>query len=181
MTSQDSHRTRTLVLCTVSIVAIAAIGLVIWSPSLQQLAESVPANLRQAIARFQAPLAEGAEADVALWQWLAIAFSTVFVAEMGDKTQLATMLMSARGKSPWGIFFGSASALVAASLVSVTLGGWLSAIVEPEVLQAIAGISFTLLGLYILWAELTATDEDADLESTADLETAREESDCDGV
>lgn len=97
--------------------------------------------------------------DVSIWQWLAIAFTTVFVAEMGDKTQLATMLMSAQGKSPWGIFFGSASALVAASLVSVTLGGWLSTLIPPQLLQAIAGVSFILLGLYVLWAEFTGTED----------------------
>ena len=97
--------------------------------------------------------------DISIWQWLAIAFTTVFVAEMGDKTQLATMLMSAQGKSPWGIFFGSASALVAASLVSVTLGGWLSTLIPPQLLQAIAGVSFILLGLYVLWAEFTGTED----------------------
>jgi putative Ca2+/H+ antiporter (TMEM165/GDT1 family) len=53
--------------------------------------------------------------------WL-VTFLTVFVAEMGDKTQLATLLMSAQSQSPWAIFFGSAGALVTASFFSVVLG-----------------------------------------------------------
>ncbi|MEO0800757.1 MAG: TMEM165/GDT1 family protein [Cyanobacteria bacterium J06642_2] len=101
-------------------------------------------------------LADGATAlAVSPWQWIALTFTTVFVAEMGDKTQLATMLMSAREKSPWSIFLGSASALVAASAVSVLLGNWVARAIPAEFLQLLAGASFTTIGLYVLWQELT--------------------------
>lgn len=83
-------------------------------------------------------------------RWILI-FSTVFVAEMGDKTQLATLLMSAQSPSPWGIFFGSAGALVVASLLSVLLGEGLAQVIPRDLLQLIAGISFVGIGLYVLW------------------------------
>ena len=161
MTSRESNRPFVLALAIAFALVAIAIGLRLGGDPLPQFATSSFELLRDTILQWQAALAaESATEDTALWQWLAIAFSTVFVAEMGDKTQLATMLMSARGQSPWSIFFGSASALVAASLVSVTLGGWAASVVEPQLLQAIAGGSFILLGLYALWAELTGADSE---------------------
>lgn len=80
-------------------------------------------------------------------------FLTVFVAEMGDKTQLATLLMSAQSKSPWAIFFGSASALVTASFLSVLLGGGLGQVIPSDWLQWLAGVGFLAIGGYVLWQE----------------------------
>lgn len=80
-------------------------------------------------------------------------FVTVFVAEMGDKTQLATLLMSAQSRSPWAIFFGSASALVTASLLSVVLGGGLGQVIPSDWLQWLAGAGFLVIGGYVLWQE----------------------------
>jgi len=82
-----------------------------------------------------------------------VTFLTVFVAEMGDKTQLATLLMSAQSKSPWAIFFGSASALVTASLLSVLLGGGLGQVIPAGWLQWLAGAGFLVIGGYVLWQE----------------------------
>ncbi|MFS8895186.1 TMEM165/GDT1 family protein [Synechococcus sp. R3-13] len=84
--------------------------------------------------------------------WL-VTFLTVFVAEMGDKTQLATLLMSAQSQSPWAIFFGSASALVTASLLSVVLGEGLGQVIPPGWLQWLAGAGFLMIGGYVLWQE----------------------------
>ncbi len=106
----------------------------------------------------QAPLAGSQPIDPPIdrvdleWgqRWILI-FSTVFVAEMGDKTQLATLLMSAQSPSPWGIFLGSAGALVVASLLSVLLGEGLAQVIPRDLLQLIAGISFVGIGLYVLW------------------------------
>ncbi len=92
-----------------------------------------------------------------------LTFVTVFVAEMGDKTQLATMLMSAQSQSPWGIFLGSASALVAASVISVVIGGGLGQLIPPETLQLIAGIGFIGIGLYVLWEELVGEPDPEDV------------------
>jgi len=85
---------------------------------------------------------------------MALTFATVFVAEMGDKTQLATLLMSAQSRSPWAIFLGSASALVTASLISVLLGEGLSQLLPPTTLQILAGSGFVVIGAYVLLMEL---------------------------
>ncbi len=82
-----------------------------------------------------------------------ITFLTVFVAEMGDKTQLATLLMSAQSKSPWAIFLGSAGALVTASLLSVVLGSSLGQIIPSDWLHWLAGTGFLVIGGYVLWQE----------------------------
>jgi len=84
--------------------------------------------------------------------WL-VTFLTVFVAEMGDKTQLATLLLSAQSQSPWAIFFGSASALVTASLLSVLLGGWLGQVIPAAWVEWAAGVGFLMIGVYVLWRE----------------------------
>ena len=160
MTSPNPNRTVTLSVLGLAIAALSITGLTLWSSLVQQIFDASVQSLQTAIAQLQGQPTSASGDETSIWQWLLIAFSTVFVAEMGDKTQLATMLMSAQGKSPWSIFFGSASALVAASLVSVTLGGWLSALVPPELLQGVAGISFILLGIYVLWGELTGAEDD---------------------
>ncbi|WP_414334011.1 TMEM165/GDT1 family protein [Synechococcus sp. H55.2] len=99
------------------------------------------------------PSAEGSPLQL----WL-VTFLTVFVAEMGDKTQLATLLMSAQSQSPWAIFFGSASALVAASLLSVVLGEGLGQVIPPGWLQWLAGAGFLVIGGYVLWQEWRGDD-----------------------
>ncbi len=98
-------------------------------------------------------------ADLPPWRIVIITFVTVFVAEMGDKTQLATMLMSAQSRSPWAIFWGSATALVTASVISVLLGDVIAQVIPPSTLQFAAGIGFMLIGIYVLWAELFTSEE----------------------
>ncbi|MFS8867635.1 TMEM165/GDT1 family protein [Synechococcus sp. H65.1] len=93
-------------------------------------------------------LAEGSPLQL----WL-VTFLTVFVAEMGDKTQLATLLLSAQSQSPWAIFLGSASALVTASLLSVLLGGWLGQVIPAAWIEWLAGVGFLMIGVYVLWRE----------------------------
>jgi putative Ca2+/H+ antiporter (TMEM165/GDT1 family) len=75
----------------------------------------------------------------------------IFLAEMGDKTQLATLTLAASGSSRWLVFAGSALALVATSLVAVLAGEAVSRVVPPVWLHRIAGIAFLVLGaLYLL-------------------------------
>jgi len=79
------------------------------------------------------------------------AFFTVFLAELGDKTQLATLLMAAESKSPWIVFVGAASALVLVSLVGVILGQWLATRLSPDLLKTAAGASLLLISILLLW------------------------------
>lgn len=82
---------------------------------------------------------------------LATIFATIFLAELGDKTQLATLLYAADGKvSPWLVFFGASAALVLTSAIGVLAGQWLSTVVSPRVLQAVAGAGFILIGAWTL-------------------------------
>lgn len=62
-------------------------------------------------------------------------FITILLAEMGDKTQLATLLMSAESQAPLAVWSGAAAALVATSLLGVTLGWWLANRLPRRVLQ----------------------------------------------
>jgi len=76
-------------------------------------------------------------------------FSTVFVAELGDKTQLATLLLSAQSGEPWLVFVGAALALICSSLVGVLVGRWLSTILPPERLEQMAGMLMVSLGVWL--------------------------------
>lgn len=81
----------------------------------------------------------------------ATVFLTVFVAELGDKTQLATLLYSADASHDrWTVFAGSASALVVASALGVLGGAALSQWLSPRLLQWGAGLGFVAVGLWVL-------------------------------
>jgi putative Ca2+/H+ antiporter (TMEM165/GDT1 family) len=86
-----------------------------------------------------------------MWRTFATVFTTVFIAEIGDKTQLATMLFaSERGGSKWIVFAGSALALVLAAGIGVLVGAQIERFVKPSTLKAIAGIGFIAIGTWTL-------------------------------
>lgn len=86
-------------------------------------------------------------------QAFATVFLTVFLAEIGDKTQLATMLFSAKGEaSKWLVFAGSATALVLAAGIGVLVGAQLEKLVSPSMLKVIAGLGFIAVGIWTLWS-----------------------------
>lgn len=78
-------------------------------------------------------------------------FITVFVAEIGDKTQLTTLMIAAQSHQPWIVFMGAAIALVSTSLLGVMAGKWLSKTFSPSLLNTLAGLSFLVLSLSLLW------------------------------
>ncbi len=84
------------------------------------------------------------------WKTVLTTFGLVFLAELGDKTQLATMLLVAQNKSPLGVFLGSASALVASSLVGVLAGAVLTRLIPPSYIQIGAGVAFILIGALLV-------------------------------
>jgi putative Ca2+/H+ antiporter (TMEM165/GDT1 family) len=75
--------------------------------------------------------------------------TTVFLAELGDKTQLAALLLSAESGRPVVVFFGASLALISSSLVGVVLGRWLSTVMEPRQLERAAGVLMVALGLWL--------------------------------
>lgn len=86
------------------------------------------------------------------WKLLLTIFVSVFIAELGDKTQLATMLFAADQKvNKWMVFFGASLALILTSAIGVLVGSVISNYVSEKKLHYIAGIGFIGIGLWTLW------------------------------
>ncbi len=86
------------------------------------------------------------------WKLFGRVFGTVFVAELGDKTQLATLLFASEAKNPkTTVFLASAVALVATSAIGVLGGSALTRVVSPRLLAWIAGLGFVAIGLWTIW------------------------------
>ncbi|MGW8310981.1 MAG: TMEM165/GDT1 family protein [Thiogranum sp.] len=82
---------------------------------------------------------------------LTTVFTAVFIAELGDKTQLATMLFAAdREVSKWTVFAGASLALIVASGLGVLAGGFISHYVSEKYLHYIAGAGFVGIGIWTL-------------------------------
>ncbi len=86
-------------------------------------------------------------------------FTTVFLAELGDKTQLATVAISGTSKRPLAVFLGSSSALVLASLLGVVAGTSITSFIPNDMLKALAAIGFIWIGSRLLWP-LTQSKDD---------------------
>ena len=92
--------------------------------------------------------------SVIAWQAFLTVFVTVFLAEIGDKTQLATMLFSAKGETnKWVVFAGSASALVLAAAIGVLVGAQLERFVSPATLKLVAGLGFIAVGFWTIFSK----------------------------
>ena len=84
--------------------------------------------------------------------WITVFVSTattVFLAELGDKTQLAALLLSAQSGRPFTVFVGASLALICSSLVGVLLGRWLSTVMPAHQLERAAGVLMVALGLWL--------------------------------
>jgi putative Ca2+/H+ antiporter (TMEM165/GDT1 family) len=77
-------------------------------------------------------------------------FVAIFLAELGDKTQLATLSLTVGSASRWSVFWGSALALVATSAIAVLGGDLVARFVSPRVLQRLSGAVFMGLGAMYL-------------------------------
>ncbi|EDY38892.1 transmembrane protein [Cyanobium sp. PCC 7001] len=102
--------------------------------------------------------------DLAL---LASTFATVFLAELGDKTQLAIVTISGTSSRPGAVFAGSSAALVLASLLGAAAGGSLSTVIPTNTLQLAASVGFLVLGLRLLL--MARAEEDTAARETANL------------
>lgn len=81
----------------------------------------------------------------------ALVFTSVFLAELGDKTQLATLFFATNPAiSKPGVFAAAAAALVASSLLAVALGAQIGLWMPPERLRVVAGLGFIAIGLWML-------------------------------
>lgn len=87
------------------------------------------------------------------WQVFWVTFGTIFLAEMGDKTQLAALTMTADTRAPWSVFLGASIALCLATLLGVAVGGLLTQYIPEHVIKKAAGLAFIIIGGLILWGK----------------------------
>ena len=86
------------------------------------------------------------------WKIFLTIFAAVFIAELGDKTQLATMLFATdKAVSKYTVFFAASAALIVASAIGVLAGSLLAEYINVKYLQYVAGIGFILIGAFTLY------------------------------
>ncbi|MCM0592379.1 MAG: TMEM165/GDT1 family protein [Gloeotrichia echinulata IR180] len=120
--------------------------------SQSEIKDSTDSNLTSAIADGVAPIVvESPKKPESLAVVFATTFATIFLAEIGDKTQLSTLLMSAESHAPWVVFIGSAAALVTTSLLGVLLGSWIAARLSPKTVEKSAGVMLLLISVMLFW------------------------------
>jgi putative Ca2+/H+ antiporter (TMEM165/GDT1 family) len=90
---------------------------------------------------------------VLFWQTFFSTFFLIFLAELGDKTQLSVLLLAAQDRPVWGVFLGSAAALIMTSFLGVLIGGALSRYLPAIYIQKGAGVAFLVIGLLLLWGK----------------------------
>ena len=88
------------------------------------------------------------------WKLLLTTFGTLFVAELGDKTQLACVLIAADSKKPWTVFLGSSLALVTVSLLGVLFASFICQYISPNIMKKVAAVGFVVMGSLIYFDKL---------------------------
>jgi putative Ca2+/H+ antiporter (TMEM165/GDT1 family) len=89
------------------------------------------------------------------WQLALSVFWMIFLAELGDKTQVATLLLAAdRPGARWVVFAGAATALVLTSLIGVLAGGLVSQYLPERAVRIVAATAFIVIGLWTLRSAL---------------------------
>ena len=78
-------------------------------------------------------------------------FTTIFIAELGDKTQIATLMLSAESGKPIIVFIGSSIALISSSLVGVLLGKWISDKVSPNKFSFFTGLLMIIISIFLAY------------------------------
>jgi len=84
------------------------------------------------------------------WRILASTFGLIFLAELGDKTQLAAIALSAESKSPVAVFVGAVLALGLVTLIGVAIGGNLTRVIPARYIRMAAGALFIAIGAFML-------------------------------
>ena len=87
-------------------------------------------------------------------------FLTIFISELGDKTQLATLTISGTSNKPLAVFLGSSTALVFASLLGALAGGSISNFVPEIILKSIASFTFFIIGIRLFINSFTSKEND---------------------
>ncbi|HEX8710073.1 MAG TPA: TMEM165/GDT1 family protein [Pyrinomonadaceae bacterium] len=88
------------------------------------------------------------------WSAFWTTFGVLFLAEMGDKTQLAVITLAAQTRSPLSVFLGAALALALVSLIGVAVGALLGKYLPAELLHKVAAVAFIVVGGLMLWGKM---------------------------
>lgn len=83
------------------------------------------------------------------WNTLLTTFGLIFVAELGDKTQLAVLAQTCKYRRPWAVFFGASLALTAVTALGAAGGQLVSRFVPPVVLRWVAAAAFVVMGVFV--------------------------------
>ena len=78
-------------------------------------------------------------------------FTTIFIAELGDKTQVATLMLSAESGKPINVFIGSSLALISSSVVGVLIGKWLSRKISPRKFALFTGVLMIFISIFLAY------------------------------
>ena len=92
---------------------------------------------------------ENENVEKSFFSVLITTFTTIFIAELGDKTQIATLMLSAESGRPIIVFIGSSLALISSSLVGVLIGKWLSEKISPNNFAFLTGILMIIISIYL--------------------------------
>ena len=83
------------------------------------------------------------------WKVFLTTFGTIFLAELGDKTQLATIMMTSKTKLPFSVFIGASLALCLVTMAGVVFGEGLIAIIPQNILKKVAALAFIAIGVWM--------------------------------
>lgn len=93
------------------------------------------------------------------WHLLGLSFVTVFLSELGDKSQLAAIALSGNCKSPRAVFFGTSAALLLASLIGVLVGEGTAQLLPAKMVKLVAAIGFAVMAVRLLMPASESSEE----------------------
>jgi putative Ca2+/H+ antiporter (TMEM165/GDT1 family) len=93
------------------------------------------------------------------WHLLGLSFITVFLSELGDKSQLAAIALGGNSNSPRAVFLGAAAALLVASLLGVIVGEGTAQLLPARLVKTIAAVGFAVIAVRLLLPRAESTED----------------------
>ena len=88
------------------------------------------------------------------WKILIATFSTIFLAELGDKTQIAAIIMTSKTNKPLTVFIGSMIAFAVITIIGVAFGGVITKVIPINIIKMSSAVAFISVGVLILTGKL---------------------------
>ena len=88
------------------------------------------------------------------WKILIATFSTIFLAELGDKTQIAAIIMTSKTNKPLTVFIGSMIAFAIITIIGVAFGGVITKVIPIYLIKVLSAVAFITVGILILIGKL---------------------------